>query len=60
MKTEAQRKAQDKYQKEKTRQFSIQLKINGDEDIIAKLESVESKQAYIKELIRNDIKKDHP
>lgn len=29
-----------------------------DKDILDKLESVENKQGYIKQLIRNDIKKD--
>lgn len=57
MKTEAQRKARNKY-RPKIKQYAVQC-YPADSDIIAKLE--EEKQgdgynAYIKELIRRDIK----
>lgn len=59
MSTEAQKKAQKKYDlenKEKYRQFQLKLNRTEDADIIAKLDDVDNKQGYIKDLIRNDIK----
>lgn len=53
--TEAQARATAKYQKNNTRMFTIRLNLNTDTDIIEKLEQVESKQGYIKQLIRADI-----
>lgn len=53
--TEAQLKATAKYQKENTRMFTLRLNLNTDMDIINKLEQVENKQGYIKQLIRTDI-----
>ena len=53
--TEAQARATKKYQKNNTRMFTIRLNLNTDMDIIEKLEQVESKQGYIKQLIRADI-----
>lgn len=53
--TEAQARASKKYQEKNTRLMTIRLNLNTDADIIAKLESVESKQGYIKELIRKDM-----
>lgn len=56
MTTEAQIRATKKYQEKNTRLMSIRLNLNTDADIIAKLESVDSKQGYIKELIRKDMR----
>lgn len=53
--TEAQLKATAKYQKKNTRMFTLRLNLNTDMDIINKLEQVENKQGYIKQLIRTDI-----
>lgn len=56
MVSEAQNRANKKYQEKNTRLMTIRLNYNTDADIIAKLEQVPSKQGYIKELIRADIK----
>jgi hypothetical protein len=53
--TEAQARATAKYQKNNTRMFTIRLNLNTDADIIRRLEEVDSKQGYIKELIRKDM-----
>lgn len=47
-----------KYDKNNTVQIKMKLNKNTDADIIEKLETVENRQGYIKELILNDIKKD--
>lgn len=52
----AQIKASHKYDKENTMQFNLKLNLNTDKDIIEKLNTVDSKQGYIKKLIRQDIK----
>lgn len=57
MATEAQIKAQKKYDAENTRQVHLKLNLRIDEDVLEKLDSVPSKQGYIKELIRADLKK---
>ena len=57
MVTEAQAKAQNKYDAKNTRQVQLQLNRRTDEDVLEKLDSVPSKQGYIKELIRADLKK---
>lgn len=53
--TEAQKRAREKYEKTNTVQLKMKLNRNTDADILAKLESVDNKQGYIKELIRDDI-----
>lgn len=56
--TEAQKKAQKKYDeanKDKFRMIHLKLNRDTDIDIITKLESMESIQGYIKQLIRADI-----
>lgn len=54
--TEAQKRAKQKYyDKMKIKKVSIEL-YPTDEDIIQKLNEQPSKQAYIKELIRKDLK----
>lgn len=55
MKTKAQIKAINKFNKEKTRCVQVRLNVNTDADILAKLDSVPSKMGYIKELIRKDM-----
>ncbi|MCR5502088.1 MAG: hypothetical protein K6F53_03695 [Lachnospiraceae bacterium] len=59
MMTEAQKRAQKKWDEaNKENRVSVRLNLNKqtDDDIIAKLESVENKQGYIKRLIRRDLK----
>lgn len=53
----AQLRANDKYKKANTKQYNLILHKVNDEDIIAWLESKDNKQGYLKELIREDIKK---
>ena len=58
MTTEAQKRAQKKYDeanKDKWRMIHLKLNRETDADVIKKLESVESIQGYIKELIRADL-----
>lgn len=55
MVTEAQIKAQAKYDKENTRQIHLKLNRRTDADVIQALDDAESKQGYIKRLIRADI-----
>lgn len=49
--------AQAKYEKEKTTTVLIRLHIINDADIIERLINAESKNGYIKQLIRSDINK---
>ena len=60
MSTEAQIKASRKYDANNTVQFKMKLNIKTDSDILRKLDSVESKQGYIKNLIREDINRHDP
>ena len=48
---------QKKYDKANSKFISLKLNLKYDADILEKLDSVESKQGYIKQLIREDIKK---
>ena len=57
MTSEAQRRAQAKYDEANTKQIKMKLNIKTDTDIIKKLEAVPNIQGYIKDLIRADIKK---
>lgn len=50
-------KIQARYDAKNTRRFGLKLNLKTDADIIKKLESVESMQGYIKNLIRADISK---
>lgn len=50
--------AQERYDKENTIRFTMKLNKKTEADIIEKLNSVEKKQTYIKQLIRADIKED--
>lgn len=53
--TEQQKRAQIKYDKTNTRQITFKFNLKTDADILEKLDSVENRQGYIKELIRNDM-----
>ena len=55
--TEAQRKAQRRYDAKNTRQVHIKLNLRTDKDVLEKLDEVQSKQGYIKRLIREDLAK---
>ena len=55
MLTESQKKAQAKYDKANTRQIHLKLNRRTDADVIQALDNAESKQGYIKLLIRADI-----
>lgn len=55
--SDAQKRANAKFEREKTRSIKIKLTISTDADILAKLDSVGNKQGYIKALIRADISK---
>ena len=57
MATEAQREAVKRYNQATTVQLAVRLNRRTDADIIAKLEQVESKAGYIKQLIRDDIQR---
>ena len=52
---EVQKKAQMKYDAKATKQIKLKLNITSDKDILDKLDQVDNKQGYIKELIRKDI-----
>lgn len=49
--------SQIKYDQTHTKQVKLKLNRKTDKDILDKLDSVESKQTYIKQLIRADIEK---
>ena len=55
MATEAQIRANNKFNKANTKMVSLRLNYNTDADIIQKLNEVDSKMGYIKELIRKDM-----
>lgn len=56
MASEAKLKANEKYLKANTKIVSLRLNYNTDKDIIKKLDEVNSKMGYIKELIRKDMR----
>lgn len=53
--TEAQKKAQARYDAQNTKRLSLKLNKNTDADILAWLEAEQNVQGYIKSLIRKDI-----
>lgn len=53
--SESQKKAVEKYDRANTKQIKFKFNLKTDADILKKLEEVENKQGYIKELIRRDI-----
>ena len=57
MASEAQKRASAKYDANNTVQLKIKLNKGTDKDILDKLDKVERKATYVKNLIREDIKK---
>lgn len=57
MATEAQIRAQRRYDARNTRQVHLKLNLRTDGDVLARLEEVPSKQGYIKRLIREDLER---
>jgi hypothetical protein len=57
MATEAQRRARRRYDARNTRQVHIKLNLRTDSDVLARLDEVQSKQGYIKRLIRDDLER---
>lgn len=57
MQTEAQKRASAKYNAANTTAIHLKFNNKTDADVLRKLDEVESKQGYIKDLIREDIKK---
>ena len=57
--SKAQLRAQAKYDKDNTVQIKLKLNKKTDADIIKRLSEADSKQGYIKELIRLDILQDN-
>lgn len=55
MATEAQRRAVNNYNKNRTMTVCLRLNKERDKDVIEALERADSKQGYIKNLIRQDI-----
>lgn len=56
MATEAQLRAQAKYDRNNTRAVLFKFNLKTDADILAQLDRIENRQGYIKELIRKDIR----
>ena len=56
MVSEAQKRAKAKYDRLRTKQYVMRLRIGADADVIKKLDSVPSKTEFIRELIRRDIR----
>ena len=57
MATEAQLRAGYKYDKANTKQIHLKLNRRTDKDVLARLDEVPSKQAYVKRLIREDLER---
>lgn len=57
MASQAQIRAVDKYDKANTKKYLLKLNLVTDKDIIDHLDSLDNKQGYIKQLIRNDLAK---
>ena len=55
MATEAQLRAQAKYNRANTVQITLRLNKRTEADIISRLESMPNKQGYLKRLIRDDM-----
>jgi len=55
--SEAQKRANAKYDKSNTKMMSFKFNLQTDADILDRLAKVPNKQGYIKELIRKDMKK---
>ena len=57
MVSEAKKRANEKWDKENIRRFVLKVAKNTENDILAKLEAQENISGYIKNLIREDIKR---
>lgn len=57
MQTEAQKRANRKYDQANTRQITLKLNLRTDSDVLERLDDVPNKQGYIKALIRADMAK---
>ena len=57
MRTEAQKRADEKWKKNNSTRIMFRLYKNTDADLIEFLETVDNKQALIKRLLREEIKK---
>lgn len=57
MATDAQSKAQRRYDDRNTRQVHLKLNRRTDSDVLERLDAVPSKQGYIKRLIREDLER---
>lgn len=57
MTSDAQKRATAKYDAQNTKQIKLKLNLRSDHDILERLEEVGNVQGYIKQLIRDDIKK---
>lgn len=57
MATEAQKRAQKKYRANTVKTLTLEFYPAKDQELLDKLNEVDSKQGYIKNLIREDIKK---
>lgn len=53
--TDAKKKANAKYDKNHTRNIMFKFNKKTDKDILEKLDEVENRQGYVKDLIRKDI-----
>lgn len=56
MVSEAQKRAKKRYDRLRTKQYVMRLRIGADADVIEKLDSVPSKTEFIRELVRRDIR----
>ena len=56
--SEAQKRATLRYDAKSTKQYHLKLNLKTDADVIARLETVESMQGYIKKLIRQDMQEE--
>ena len=56
MVSEAQKRAKKRYDRLRTKQYVMRLRIGADADVIRKLDSVPSKTEFIRELVRRDIR----
>lgn len=54
--SDAKKKANARYDSTHTRQITLKLNLQTDKDILDRLDEVENKQGYIKQLIREDMK----
>ena len=53
--SDAQIRAVAKYNAQNTKQYAFKLNLTTDKDIIEKLDNIDNKTGYIKDLIRGDI-----